>query len=287
MLSYTLPMSPEPKHPQSPVVFEFQDYKAYLSTWIASRPGGGRGEKSRIAERIRCQLAYVSQVLSGTANFSLEQSEALCPLLEHTEDEAEYFMLLVQRARAGTTGLEQYFERKIQKLLNQRLVLKNRLQDKESLNRENQATYYSHWAYCAVHMAVLVPTLRTPPAIATYLGISPEKCAQILGFLENVGLVERKEGGFFPGTVRIHLESDSPMISKHHINWRLLAMRALEHETSSELHYSSVVGVSRHDLPRIREVLVKAIEQVRAIVKESKDEEVYCYNLDFFGLGRA
>ena len=64
-------------------------------------------------------------------------------------------------------------------------------------------------------------------------------------------------------------------------------MSALERETQSELHYSSVIGVAHNDLPRIREVLVKAIEQVRTIVKDSKDEAIYCYDLDLFGLGRG
>ncbi|MGK5085103.1 TIGR02147 family protein [Bdellovibrionota bacterium FG-1] len=272
--------------PQPPTIFEFQNYKSYIDAWIASRPGGGRGEKSRIAGRAKCQLAYVSQVLKGTAHLSLEQTEALSSLFDHTEDEAEFFILLVQRARAGTQSLEHYFDRKLQKLLNQRLILKNRFTDKKSLNREDQATYYSDWAYCAAHMAVLVPELRTLRTIAENFGISTEKTGHILAFLETVGLVERKEGGFFPGSVRIHLENDSPLISKHHTNWRLQAMHALERETPSELHYSSVISVAREDLPRIREVLVKAIEQARAIVKDSRDAVIYCYDLDFFGLGR-
>ncbi len=279
---------PKPSaQPPVPNVFESQNYKTYINTWIAARSGGGRGEKSRIAERAQCQLAYISQVLSGTAHFSLEQTEALSRFFDHTEDEAEFFILLVQRARAGTRSLELYFDRKIQKLLNQRLILKNRFSDKKSLNRENQTLYYSDWTYCAVHMAVLVPELRTPRALAEYFDISTEKTAQVLAFLESVGLVEKKEGGFFPGDVRIHLENDSPMISKHHVNWRLQAMRALDHETPSELHYSSVISVAREDLPRIREVLVKAIEQARMIIKGSADEVIYCYDLDFFGLGRT
>ena len=269
-----------------PNVFEYQDYKPYLAEWIHSRPGNGRGEKSRMAERARCQLAYISQILNGPAHFSLEQAEALNPLLEHTEDEGDFFLLLLQRSRAGTPTLRRYFDRKIQNVLNQRLVLKNRLTDQKTLTRENQATYYSHWAYCAIHMGTLVPALRTPRALADYFAIGIEKTVEILEFLESTGLVVKKDGLFHPGNVRIHLESDSPMISKHHTNFRLQAMRALETSTPHELHYSSVVGISKDDLPRVRELLVKTIEDVRAIIKTSKDDAIYCYNLDLFGLGR-
>lgn len=268
-----------------PIVFEYQDYKAYIAAWIQSRPTGGRGERSRIAERVRCHLAYVSQVLNGSSHFSLEQGEALNVLFEHSDDETEFFLLLIELARAGTNDLRKFFQRRIQKVLEQRLILKNRFSDKRTLSREDQATYYSHWAYCAVHMAVLVPELRTPRSIAGYFGLSVSKTVQIIEFLEAVGLIKKQDGVLLPTETRIHLESDSPMISKHHTNWRLQAMRSLDGETSSELHYSSVVGVSQEDLPRVREVLVKAIEQVRTIIKSSKDEAIYCYALDLFGLG--
>jgi hypothetical protein len=72
------------------------------------------------------------------------------------------------------------------------------------------------------------------------------------------------------------------MISKHHTNWRMQAIQSLEREAESELHYSSVITVSEGDAVKIREALVKAIEQVRLIVKPSKDEALYCYNLDLF-----
>ena len=270
---------------QRPVVFEFQDYKIYLRKWISSRPSGGRGAKSLIAGAAKCQLAYVSRVLNGDAQLSSEQGAALNSLLEHTEDEGDFFLLLIQRELAGTVVLQQYCDRKIQKLLDQRLILKNRLTDKKTLTREDQAIYYSDWLYTSVHLAVLVPRLRSPEALASFFGASIEKIVRILEFLEITGLVKKQDGQFLPGVVRIHLESDSPMISKHHTNWRLQAMRALERATQSELHYSSIVGISKSDLPRVREILVEAIEKVRAVVKDSKDETVYCYNLDFFGIG--
>lgn len=184
--------SPTPQ--QRPNVFEFLDYKPYLRAWIDSRPNGGRGEKSRIAQQARCHLAYISQVLTGHAHFNLEQADALNGLLEHGEEEAQFFILLVEHGRAGTHSLKKHFERQIQKILNQRLQLKNRFTDKKSLTREDQSTYYSHWAYCAVHMAVLNPSLRTPGEIAKYFDLSVSKTVEILDFLGSVGLVRKEKG---------------------------------------------------------------------------------------------
>ncbi len=270
-----------------PIVFEYQEYKSYVLAWVAARPDGTRGVKSRIAERIQCQLAYVSQIFAGSAHLSIEQAEALNGFLGHSDEEGEYFVLLVQSARAGTHSLREFFKKQVQRHLNQRLILKNRLTHKSSLNREDQATYYSHWLYCAVHMAVLIPQLRTPFAISNYFQVDLSKVSAVVTFLDSVGLVSQKGGGLLPGETRIHLESDSPMISKHHINWRLQAMKALERETPGELHYSGVIGISAENVFRVREVMVKAIEQVRSIVKGSEDEAIYCYSLDLFGLGKS
>lgn len=267
-------------------IFEFTDYKAYIRSWIESRPNGGRGEKSKIAQTARCHLAYVSQVLTGRSDFSLEQAEALNPLFEHGENEAHFFLLLVELGRAGTPSLKSHFKRQIQKVLNERLLLKNRFSDKKTLTPENQATYYSHWIYCATHMAVLNPALRSPREIARYFDLSITKVVEILDFLNSVGLVRKENGEFLPGDVRIHLGVDSPMISKHHTNWRIQAIRSLERDTPHELHYSGIISVSNEDLPKIREVMVKALDQIRLLVKDSKDEVVYCYALDLFGLGR-
>lgn len=269
-----------------PNLFEFSDYRAYILKWIESRPNGGRGAKSVIAETSRCHLAYISQVLKGNSHFSLEQAESLNALFEHGEEESIFFLLLVEFGKAGTHSLQKHFEKQIQKILNERLLLKNRFTDKKTLIPENQVIYYSHWAYCAIHMAVLNPNLRSPGEIAKYFDISITKTLEILDFLTSVGLIKKEGTDFFPGDVRIHLGNDSSMISKHHSNWRIQAIRSLERETPQELHYSGVISISKEDLPKVREALVRALETVRGIVKDSADETVYCYALDFFGLGR-
>lgn len=128
--------------------------------------------------------------------------------------------------------------------------------------------------------------MRTPGAIAKYFDLSISKTAQVLDFLTSVGLVKSEGGIFTPGEVRIHLGHDSPMISKHHTNWRMQAVRSFERETAQELHYSGVISVSFSSLPKIRETMIRALEEVRKIVKDSDDETVYCYSLDLFGLGK-
>jgi uncharacterized protein (TIGR02147 family) len=279
-------MNKKSNPPVKPNVFGFQDYKIYLMTWIASHPSGGRGVKSKMAEQARCHLAHISQVLSGKSQLTMEQADALIPLLELTDEEANFFLLLVEHSRSGTTSLSKRLEKGIKKALDQRQDLKNRFTEMKSLKIEDQAVYYSHWVYIAIHLVVLIPELRSVSAIAKYFDLDHQKTVQILEFLTRVGLVKNESGIFMPGEVRMHLSHDSPMISKHHANWRMRAIQSLERETAQELHYSGVITTSYGDLVRIREIMAQAFEDVGKVVKDSKDETVYCYSLDLFGLGR-
>lgn len=264
-------------------VFEANDYKAYLNDRLddPSR-GGGRGARARLSKAIGCQTAYTAQVLRGTAHFSLEQAESINAFLGHSDEESHFFLLLVQVARAGSGPLRQRFEREIARLQEARLFLKNRLGVKQPLGHEDQVIYYSSWQYAAIHALVSIPKLRAPQSLSRRLGLEMGKINEALSFLSRSGILEETAHGYKIGTARIHLGADSPLVAKHHINWRLQAIRALEGDTRENLHYSSVISLSESDASRIRELLIKALETIKPIVRDSAEETGRCLNIDFF-----
>lgn len=265
-------------------VFEYRSYRTYFREWIALQPKGGRGIKLKMAKAAGCHSAYISFVLSDRADFSLEQIAKLTSMLGLNEQEQEYLFLLVQFERAGSREVKGFFQRKLDEIVEARRDLKNRLQYKKSLSREDQATYYSSWHYSVVHMLVAGEPYRTREAIASFLNLPSRLVGEILEFLTSIGVVAEVNGRHKIGTTSIHLEKNSPLISKHHTNWRLQAIQSLDHENRSDLHYSSVTMISEKDAEKIRATLVKAIEEVRATVKDSPEESCYAYCLDLFSL---
>lgn len=263
-------------------VFDFSDYKAYLNAHFRSQPARGRGERSRLAEAIQCHTAYVSQVLKHAAHFSLEQAAALSQHLEMDRNESEFFLLLVQHARAGTPLLKRHFAEHLQKARQKRLNLKHRLEFKKALSIEDQATYYSAWYYAAIHVLLSIESMQKREALARRLKLSPQKVSEVLRYLVSVGLAVQNGDRFQIGATSLHLAADSPMVAKHHANWLLRAMAALDDGKTEDLHYSSAVTLAAADLPRVRAVMVKAIEEIRAIVKDSKEDAGYCYLLHLF-----
>lgn len=268
-----------------PNIYDFSDYRKYLEGWIRSRLGGGRGERSRFAEILKCHSAYISQVFRGRADLSLEQAILLSSHFDHSESEREFFLLLVQVARAGNPTLRAFFEKQIQKILTTRLNLSQRLGTKAVLSREKQAIYYSSWEYAAVHVATSIPKLRTARTLSQEIGISVARVEAILEYLKDTGLVTESAGQLKYGEAQIHLENDSPFFKQYHTNWRLKALAHTGDGDSKNLHYASVGTFATKDRPRVREILVRAIEEIRALIRQSKEEEIHCYSMDFFKIG--
>jgi len=264
-------------------IFEYQDYKTYLSDELRKRK---RGEQGRLAVALNCHTGYVSQVLNGSAHLSLEQGVEVNHFFNHSKNVSRYFLLLLQYARAGTVALRNEIKDQMKEILDQQLILKKRFQLDEKISPEDESILYSSWHYVAVHMAVLIPNLRTVPAIAEYLGISTGRVREVLETLLRTGLVQEVKGELRIGQQRVHLGHDSPLIFKHHTNWRLQALASLDRHRLSDLHYSSVVTIGEKDVPKVREILVRAIEEVRQTIRPSKDDALYCYCLDWFSVGK-
>ncbi len=269
-------------------IYQYRDYKKYLHDYIQSQPGKGYGFRSRIAETTHCDTAYVSQVLRQNAHFSLEQAEDLNDLLGHTQDESEYFLLLIQLARAGTPKLRARTEKLLQGYIEKSQVLKHRVDIKQTLGELDQVRYYSAWYYAAVHILIAIPEFRTRDLIAARLGLSSEKVSQILEFLLSVGLASKLGDHYSIGTNRIFLGNDSMMLSKHHNNWRVKAIEMINRNSLQgdlNLHLSTVLSFAKKDVAAVKEKLIQGIEEARKIVRESNPEEdIYCLGVDFFRL---
>jgi uncharacterized protein (TIGR02147 family) len=266
-------------------VFDFNDYKAYL----AERAGGRRqrrGIRSLIAKTLKCQPTYVSQVLNGSADFSPEQAEVLNRFFGHTREESTYFLLLIQKERAGTRALKEFIQSQLDEILTRRMAISQRLGQKAGLTQEQQATYYSSWHFSAVHVALTIPSLRRREAIAHHLRISLKKVDEVLKFLVAAGLAQTNGLDYATTEVQIHLGNDSHNIVKHHSHWRQQALESLDREELSDLHYSTVVSLSRQDVFNIKNRLLEEIKAAQAIIKDSPEEELYAYTMDFFSMRR-
>src|SRR4051812_19263358 len=97
-------------------VFDFNNYKAFLQHLEDHRSAVRRGFRSRLAEALACQNAYISQVLNGSANFSPEQGLKIANFLGINAGETRFFLVLIEHARAGTRELRDFYQRDLDEM---------------------------------------------------------------------------------------------------------------------------------------------------------------------------
>jgi uncharacterized protein (TIGR02147 family) len=265
-----------------PSIFTYKSYKPFIIDYIDGNARLKRGGRLRLSETVNCQPAFISQVLNGSLHFSMEQAEAASRFMGLSFLEKKFFLNLVQLEKAGTSELKYFLREENQKLKAESAVLAERLNVGNTLSTEEQSIYYSKWYYSAIHVLITIENFNSQEQIATRLGLSLQTVREALTFLERVNFIERQEKGFSSGKARLHLSSQSPLVFQHHMNWRLKALEALADPLPEDLHYSSVVSISKRDAEFIKEELIKKIEHLKKVIRKSPEEELYSLSFDFF-----
>jgi uncharacterized protein (TIGR02147 family) len=266
--------------------FGFKDYKKLLNHRIAQFPKAGRGIKAALANAMHVQSAYLSRVLNGSADLSLEQVDSANQFFNHSNDESRFLLLLVEQNRAATPSLKKHFEREIARLLRERERVNVGKETKAGLmlSVEDQLTYYSSWQYSAIHIALSVPKLQNKVALAAELKIPIEAVNYILDFLIRTKMAVQKNGRFEIGNVWIHLPPESVLASKAHSNWRLRAIDSIERSQRNNFHYTQVVSLSNEDAKILLNLMGEFVDQSNTRIRASKEEVVRCLSLDFFSV---
>lgn len=266
------------------IIYDYVDYIKFLSQALGET-GKRTGLKSKLAEHVGCQTAFVSQVLSGTNHFSLEHAERITQFFKMDEEASHYFMLLVQCERAGSHTLKGYFQKQINQLRIKREKIAGRVpSDNFIISAEAQNQYYSSWIFGAVHVALSIPRLQTPKALSEHFNLSLVKIEEVLRFLEEAGLAVRSNSKWLIGPYHTHLAKSSAHLIRHHANWRIKSLTSLDEPRDDDLHYSLVCSLSKIDLAELRKQTLSFIESTVSTIKNSPEEELAVFNVDFIKL---
>lgn len=262
-------------------IYNYLDYREYLRDLVKSRPSGGRGDRKHMAEALGCQQAFITHVLGGAKDFNHEQALKLAEYFNLSAPEKEYFLDLLSHNRAGTKPLREFYGRRLREKKLEREQLRTRLEEKQQLSPHDQAQYYSHWIYGAVHMASTIPALQEVGAVARYFRFDEKELEPIIAFLAGKGIVIFENGRLGPGKVNLYIGADSPLVSQMHSIWRAKVLHDLKAGRPNDLHYSLCFSAATEDWPRIREKLIEAIEGSLAVIRPSRAEKLGLLCVDF------
>lgn len=264
--------------------FEYRDYKQCVNDWIKGQPSGGHGQLRKMALFLGLNSVVASQVFRGDRDLTLEQALGVTQFIGYTELERDFFLLLVQKSRAGSHDLKKVLNQQIEDLALSAQSLKNRVKH-QKFTDEDKATFYSQWYYSAIRLGVSIPSLGAISAIADYLNLERKLVAKVVEFLLKHKLVVEDNGRLDMGPQVTHVGHDSVFVNRHHANWRLKGLQAMEQLTDSDLFYTGPMALSEDAASEIRKLLVDLVEKTTKKASNSDSEVLRCLTIDWFGVG--
>ncbi len=267
-------------------MFESLDYRKLLKELIAKRQKQDSWFSYRwISSKIGvASSGFLSLVINGKRNISIENAAKLCGVLKMTKRESEYFITLVRFNQAVDTP---------ERTLAFETLIKLRPSSVQSETIDQQE-YYSHW-YNAVVREMLV-ILGKKKDINKIISenilpkISKTEVQSSIALLERLGFVRKTGDDAFeyanPLLTSAGSKIDGSVLRRYHNEMILLAEKAL-HDVKKEERDISTITLST-DSEGV-EMIKKRIEQCRAdimsIAKQTiKSDKVIQLNIQLFPL---
>lgn len=264
-------------------IFEHKNHFLYLKERLDPR-NSSRGIKTKFAEYLRIQPAFLSQVMIQKHSLSLEQADLANQFFDHSTEESDFFILLVCKDRAGTASLKNYYTNQINAILTNRQKIADRLGKKIDITEEVKNIYYSSWLYSAIHIGCTIFELQTRKEIAKRFNITEVVAGKVLDFLEHSNLIKKENDRYVATQNWVRLEGNSSHLIKHHTNWRNKTIQSFDQIDENDLHYSGVYSLDKNTYIKIKENI---LEFIRAQIKEiepAKEEDLICFSIDLYSL---
>jgi uncharacterized protein (TIGR02147 family) len=263
-------------------IFEYKNYKKYVNDRVESMPKKGHGQYRKMSNFLAVNSVNVSQVFKGNRDLSIEQACELCEFFGFSDLEGQYFVALVEFERAGTHKLKKMIQVRLNEFAEKSQDLKSRIRQEKQLSEEAKSTFYSNWYYSGIRLLSGIDGYNDVDRISEYFGLPITTVRRVIDFLLQYGLCVERNGKINMGPSSTHLEASSPLVSRHHMNWRLRGMENMEGIESSELFLTMPCSLDAKNLKLIRKELVDSIERITNLIDSAPSEELACLNIDLF-----
>ena len=267
-------------------VFSYRSYQAVLEEAVKEkRLADGEFNFQKLADITGIQKSYLSKVRNKKAHLSADQAFGLAEQFGLSEEETEYFILLVEYERTAIDSRRRYLLKQIDRVYQEHRKSDRHVQVKTRIG-EQEATlqYYSVPWVQIVHLGLTIERFRrSPQDLATALGVPRQTVADAIEILIRMGLAERKGKSIVSAEDPIHLSKDSPVYPVWRNQLKLLSLNRLS-LTPDGLDYSFGVTFSATETVReqIQQRFFQFLKAIEREVKGAASQEVYQLNFDLF-----
>jgi len=265
-----------------PNVYEFVDYKEFCLRHVRSLPHHGKGELKNLAQKLQTHSSALSQILRGKQEFTLDQGVVVSEYFGLTPQEIDYFLTLIQLARAKTKKLQKIIYRQLARLRIQTASYEPE-QKIVSVSDKDRAIFYSTWYYSAIRLLTSIDGFETTESIARYYKLPNDIVEAVIEFLVDTGLCVREGGRIKIGPMRTHLDVDFQSRSRHHLNWRIKGLDRVTSPKPQEFFFSFPMCLTEDNAASVKKILLETLDRVEKVLSDpSKPQKLSCLNIDWF-----
>ena len=264
--------------------FEFKSYREFLRGICRDR-ASGRGFQANLAQAAGCQPSYFSQALRDKVHLTEDQVLGISEQLELSQQETEYFILLLRLEKASTLKLRKYLESKVIRFQRENNQKGQSVPaDKTLLKEEEIGKYFSSWIPSAVHLLVSNHRFNSPKLISQRLNVPLKVVEETLIQLQKLDFIEKKDDKWSYKGGSIHVPKSSPWQSLMQESRRQLALRSIVINPDEAIHFSSIFTIEQKDVDEIKRLIKPFLDKSHRIIQKSGTDELYCLCLDLFSV---
>ena len=271
-------------------IFDYTDYRTYLGDYYKDQ----KSRKAHFSYRYFAQKAGIrsiglyKDIVDGKQSLSRRAIAKFSEAIRHTKREAEYFEAMVFFTDAETIEERKfYFER-----------MMACHESKACVIEASRYEYYSQWYYSAIRALLSFYTFNGSDysSLANLLSppITTEQAEKAIEVLERLGMIQRKENGFFEPCEQIittgHLINNRQMQTLSIANFQKsllsLASEAYDRYSERQMDMSTVtLSISKRTRHLIKEEAAVFRKKVLSLAeKDMQPECLYQLNCQFFPL---
>lgn len=261
------------------MVFEHRDYRSILKTTLATKGPGREGYSVRgLAAKLGMSTSFLSEVMSAKKSLSMELAFKVALKLGFTDQEAQYFCLLVQ--------LDQEKDPEFREVLSQRLSDLNPKREAHDLSADLFKSI-AEWYHAAILELTYLPGFDlTSENVARELGIGKVEAGLAIDRLVRLELLEQTKRGWKKAHNYVYSEAQIPTKAFRDFHGGLLAQsgEALLFQTPKErMSASDVVAFDTRLLPQVDKLSREFSAAVMKLAEKAKvKDSVYALSVHCF-----
>lgn len=260
-------------------IFQYTNFRGYMEEKLATPPYG-RGSRGRMAHFLNCQPSFISQVMKGKNELSLEHAHQLNLFFEHDQDESNFFIHLVLLSKAGSTGLAGHLENQLREIKEKALSIE-RVSPQNELSEEDTLQYYNDWRNSMIHMAVTIPKFRSVEALVERLQIPENEVLEKLQFLTRLNLCRKVTDRYYePGEMRIHLKKSTAYSKTAAIMMRLHNLEKMNMLKKNDMNFSANFTISHEKFELLKSRFRDVIKDINESLVDDEPESLFSLTID-------